>query len=41
LLQLVENHSHTVVPARRSDVPSDLDDNMFLECADAARADYL
>ena len=41
LLQLVRNRSHTAVPARRLDVPSDLDDNMFLECADAARADYL
>jgi putative PIN family toxin of toxin-antitoxin system len=41
LLQLIKNHSYTVVPARRMDVTSDPDDNMFLECADAARADYL
>ena len=41
LLQLIKNHSHTVVPTRRLDVTSDPDDNMFLECADAARADYL
>ena len=41
LLQLIKNHSHTVVPTCRLDVTSDPDDNMFLECADAARADYL
>jgi putative PIN family toxin of toxin-antitoxin system len=41
LLQLIKNHSYTVVPTRRLDVTIDLDDNMFLECADAARADYL
>lgn len=41
LLQLIKNHSHIVVPARRLEVTSDPDDNMFLECADAARADYL
>jgi len=41
LLQLIKNHSYTVVPTRRLDVTSDPDDNLFLECADAARADYL
>ena len=41
LLRLIKNHSYTVVPTRRLDVTSDPDDNMFLECADAARADYL
>src|SRR5580692_4167060 len=41
LLQLIKNHSYTVVPSRRLDVTSDPDDNIFLECADAARADYL
>jgi uncharacterized protein len=41
LLQLIKNHSYTVVPTRHLDVTSDPDDNMFLECADAARADYL
>ena len=40
-LQLIKNHSYTVVPARRLQVTSDPDDNIFLECADAARADYL
>jgi putative PIN family toxin of toxin-antitoxin system len=41
LLQLIKNHSYTVVPTRRLDVTSEPDDNMFLECADVARADYL
>ena len=40
-LQLIKNHIYTVVPTRRLDVTSDPDDNRFLECADAARADYL
>jgi len=40
VLQLIKN-SYTVVPTRRLHVTSDPDDNMFLECADAARADYL
>jgi uncharacterized protein len=41
LLQLIRNHSHTVVPSRHLEVTSDPDDNIFLECADVARADYL
>lgn len=41
MLQLVKNHSHIVVPTRTLNVTSDPDDNIFLECADAARADYL
>jgi putative PIN family toxin of toxin-antitoxin system len=41
LLQLIRNHSYIVSPSRRLEVAGDLDDNMFLECADAARADYL
>jgi putative PIN family toxin of toxin-antitoxin system len=41
LLQLVKNHSHIVTPSRRLEVCTDPDDNVFLECADAARADYL
>jgi len=40
-LQLARNHSHIVRPSRRLEVAGDPDDNMFLECADAARADYL
>jgi len=41
LLQLIKNNSHTVVPTRHLEVTSDPDDNIFLECADAAGADYL
>jgi putative PIN family toxin of toxin-antitoxin system len=41
LLQLIDNRSHVVAPTRLLQVTSDPDDNMFLECADAARADYL
>ena len=41
LLQLVKNHTHMVSPSRRLEVTKDPDDNIFLECADAARADYL
>jgi putative PIN family toxin of toxin-antitoxin system len=40
-MQLIKNHSHLVVPKRRLDVCSDPDDNIFLECAEACRADYL
>jgi len=35
------NQSYTVDPSRRIEVAKDTDDNIFLECADAARADYL
>ena len=41
LLQLVRNHSYIVRPSRRLEVAGAPDDNMFLECADTARADYL
>jgi uncharacterized protein len=41
LLQLVKQHCYVVVPTRRLEATRDPDDNMFLECADAARADYL
>jgi putative PIN family toxin of toxin-antitoxin system len=40
-LQRIEHISHLVSPSRRIQVTSDRDDNIFLECADAARADYL
>ena len=40
-LQLIKIHSHSVTPTKRLEVTPDPDDNMFLECADAARADYL
>jgi putative PIN family toxin of toxin-antitoxin system len=41
LLQLIKNDSHIVAPLRRLEVAGDPDDNMFIECADAAQADYL
>ena len=41
LLQLIKNHSHVVTPLRRLEVCRDPDENIFLECSDAARADYL
>jgi putative PIN family toxin of toxin-antitoxin system len=41
LLQLTKNSSHIVIPSHRLDVTSDPDDNVFLECADKAGADYL
>jgi putative PIN family toxin of toxin-antitoxin system len=41
LLQIIRNRSYSVTPIRRLEVTSDPDDNIFLECADAARADYL
>jgi putative PIN family toxin of toxin-antitoxin system len=41
MLQLIRSHSYAVKPARPLQVTSDPDDNKFLECADAARADYL
>jgi putative PIN family toxin of toxin-antitoxin system len=41
LLQLIRNHARLVHPARAVQVAKDPDDNKFLECADAARADYL
>ena len=41
LLQLILSKSHSVKPARALQVTKDPDNNKFLECADAARADYL
>jgi uncharacterized protein len=41
LLELIKNHGHTVVPTRQLESTTDPADNIFLECADAARADYL
>jgi uncharacterized protein len=41
LLQLIKNHARVVVPSRIAQITSDPADNIFLECADAARADYL
>lgn len=41
MLQLIRSRSYPVKPARPLQVTPDPDDNRFLECADAARADYL
>jgi len=41
LLHFIEHHNCSVFPARRITVTSDPDDNTFLECAAAARPDYL
>jgi putative PIN family toxin of toxin-antitoxin system len=41
LMQLVRNRSHMVAPVRSIHAALDPDDNIFLECADAGRADYL
>ena len=41
LLDLIRKQAHLVAPAWTVQVTSDPEDNMFLGCADAARADYL
>src|ERR1700733_12693528 len=41
LLQLVGNHAQLVKSVPAMQVANDPDDDKFLECADAARADYL
>jgi putative PIN family toxin of toxin-antitoxin system len=41
LLQLIKNHTRVVSPSHLAQVTSDPADNVFVECADAARADYL
>ena len=41
LIQLIRNRSRLIAPSRRLRVARDPDDDKFLECADAARADYL
>lgn len=41
LLQLLRNRVQVVHPRYKLEVTSDPEDNKFLECADAARADYL
>lgn len=40
-LQMIRNRSRCVSPVRPITVTRDPHDNKFLECADAARADYL
>ena len=41
LLQLIRNRAQLVAPALGLQITKDPDDNKFVECADAARADYL
>jgi len=41
LLQLLKNRADLVSPSQWLQITTDLADNIFLECADAARADYL
>ena len=40
-IQLIKNHTYSVTPSRLPQLTTDPDDNIFLECADSARADYL
>jgi putative PIN family toxin of toxin-antitoxin system len=40
-VQLIRTRAHIVNPPRVLDVTKDPDDSKFIECADAARADYL
>lgn len=40
-LDLLRNRAHLISSTRRIQATSDPHDNIFLECADAARADYL
>ena len=39
-LQLIKSHSRVVASSRLHQVTTDPADNIFVECADAARADY-
>ena len=41
LIQLIKNHARLINPSRLNQTTSDPADNIFIECADAARADYL
>ncbi len=41
LLQLIRNRSYAIKPLFSLEVAGDPDDNKFVECADAARADFL
>lgn len=41
VLRLIRSQSRTIRPSGALHVAKDPDDNKFLECADAARADYL
>jgi putative PIN family toxin of toxin-antitoxin system len=41
IIQLIKNHTYPIRPSQLPQVATDPDDNIFLECADAAHADYL
>lgn len=41
LLDLIRKRAHVVDPVRMVRIANDPEDNKFVECADAARADYL
>ena len=41
VIQLIKNHTYSVTPSQLPQITIDPDDSIFLECADAARADYL
>lgn len=41
MMQRIRNGTHLVAPKYRLHVAADPDDDKFLECADAAHADYL
>ena len=41
LLQFIKNRTQVTTPSRLPQVTTDPADNIFVECADAARADYL
>lgn len=41
MLRLIKNHVRVVLPSSLPIVTPDPGDNIFIECADAARADYL
>lgn len=41
LMQLIRNRARLIQPKYRLEITPDPYDNIFLECADAARADYL
>lgn len=41
LLQWIKNHAHVISPRLLPQITTDSGDNIFIECADSARADYL
>ena len=41
LLDVIADRSQTIVPERKLSICRDADDNMLLECAETAAADYL